>query len=186
MSVGKEQAESASLRVPVSLRVPAPIARSVENYANEMGMSKTDAYVHFLRAGIESSLREESPDLARLERKIDQILYAFVQCPNREKQKEEVVAAVRRVTERYPQVRKVWLFGSFARGEQTDESDVDLRIELDPDSSFNLHDLEHYSKEIERLTGRDCDVVSAKRIKNKSLANAIERDKELIYEREKL
>lgn len=33
-------------------------------------------------------------------------------------------------------VSKAWLFGSFARGEQNDDSDIDLFVSLDPQNKF--------------------------------------------------
>ena len=77
-----------------------------------------------------------------------------------------------------------YLFGSFARGTFGSDSDVDVRIEYDHGMSFNLHDVSQFGKRIEQATGREVDVVSADRIKKEGLAAAIERDKELVYERE--
>ncbi|TKB26465.1 nucleotidyltransferase [Desulfopila sp. IMCC35006] len=56
--------------------------------------------------------------------------------------------------------RSVRVFGSFARGEETISSDIDLLIELDPKRS--LLDIISMKYEIEDLTGRNVDVVSAK------------------------
>ena len=97
--------------------------------------------------------------------------------------KSEVVRAVQEVSARYPSLERVYLFGSFARDAQTADSDVDLRVEFEQGESFSLADLSHYSKEIEQLTKRQVDVVTARTIKNKQLEDAIERDKVLIYER---
>ena len=40
---------------------------------------------------------------------------------------EEIAAAVKPVAEKYG-IEKVWLFGSYARGEATEDSDVDMLI----------------------------------------------------------
>ncbi len=50
------------------------------------------------------------------------------------------------------------VFGSAARGEDTDASDIDLLVRFAPESS--LFDLLHLSDELERILGRRVDVVS--------------------------
>lgn len=58
--------------------------------------------------------------------------------------------------------RSIRVFGSFARGEETVDSDIDLLIELEPKRS--LIDIISLKYEIEDLTGRKVDVVTAKGI----------------------
>jgi len=59
-------------------------------------------------------------------------------------------------------VRSIRVFGSFARGEETVDSDIDLLVELEPKRS--LLDIISMKYEIEDLTGRKVDVVTAKGI----------------------
>ncbi len=59
-------------------------------------------------------------------------------------------------------VRSIRVFGSFARGEETVASDIDLLVELEPKRS--LLDMISMKYEIEDLTGRKVDVVTAKGI----------------------
>ena len=54
--------------------------------------------------------------------------------------------------------RTVRIFGSVARGDATDRSDVDFLVDFDDDSS--LFDLIHLSQELEELRGRRVDVIS--------------------------
>lgn len=180
-----------ALKVPVSLRLPVSLAKQVEQYANENRLTKTDAYEHFLRLGLEWSGGEESStaQLSSLAEKLDKILY-FVSLDGEElgdecsvDEKEKAKQAIREVSAQFPAIKKAYLFGSFARGTFTDNSDVDIRVKLDRSIPFNLRDLAQYSKRIERACGREVDVVSAKKIKNKQLEAAINRDKELVYER---
>lgn len=180
-----------ALKVPVSLRLPVSLAKQVEQYANENRLTKTDAYEHFLRLGLEWSGGEESStaQLSSLAEKLDKILY-FVSLDGEElgdecsvDEKEKAKQAIREVSAQFPAIKKAYLFGSFARGTFTDNSDVDIRVKLDRSIPFNLRDLAQYSKRIERACGREVDVVSAKKIKNKQLEAAINQDKELVYER---
>ena len=59
-------------------------------------------------------------------------------------------------------VRSIRVFGSFARGEETVASDIDLLVELEPKRS--LLDMISMKYEIEDLIGRKVDVVTAKGI----------------------
>ena len=100
--------------------------------------------------------------------------------PNR----ESVIQTIQETAEDFPAIKRAFLFGSFARNDFNGESDVDIRIEIADDTAFNLHDLVHFSKSIERKTGREVDVISAREIKNAQLKKAIDRDKVLAYDRE--
>lgn len=51
---------------------------------------------------------------------------------------EEIAERVRPIAERYG-VGKIYLFGSYARGEATEESDIDLLVDAE-----NIHGLEYF------------------------------------------
>ena len=55
--------------------------------------------------------------------------------------------------------KRVYLFGSLARGDDNEASDVDLLVEFDDNGS--LFDLMHIEDEVEQLLGVPVDVVSA-------------------------
>ena len=55
-------------------------------------------------------------------------------------------------------VRKVYVFGSCARQEETPESDIDILIE--PTAEATLFDFMDIQDELEKLLGRKIDVVS--------------------------
>jgi uncharacterized protein len=63
---------------------------------------------------------------------------------------------------------RVRLFGSAARGEDRPDSDIDLLVDFDEDSS--LFDLMRMSRELEGLLGRPVDVVSAGGLKTRDRA----------------
>ncbi len=63
---------------------------------------------------------------------------------------------------------RVRLFGSAARGEDRPDSDIDLLVDFDEDSS--LFDLMRMSRELEALLGRAVDVVSAGGLKTRDRA----------------
>ena len=78
-------------------------------------------------------------------------------------------------------VLKAWIFGSFARGEETSESDVDILVALDYSQPIGMKFFGMY-EDLKELLGRNVDLVT-----DRSLASfarkSVERDKTLIYER---
>ena len=79
-------------------------------------------------------------------------------------------------------VLKVWLFGSFARGEQTPESDVDILIVPDRSQHFSLFTLSGMYEDLKELLGREVDLITDGGLMPFARESA-ERDKILIYER---
>ena len=57
-------------------------------------------------------------------------------------------------------VTSLALFGSRARGEERDDSDLDVLIEYDAARSFTLYDLVRVERLLERLTGLDVHVAT--------------------------
>jgi len=54
-------------------------------------------------------------------------------------------------------IRSIALFGSFARNEQTDESDIDIAIEMDPEKK-NLHNFLAFKRLLEKELARKVDL----------------------------
>ncbi len=77
-------------------------------------------------------------------------------------------------------VVKAWLFGSFARGEETAESDVDILIQ--PEGSVGLFKLSGMHLDLQDLLHTDVDLVTVKGLLPFA-AESANRDKILIYER---
>ena len=59
-------------------------------------------------------------------------------------------------------VRRLAVFGSYARGQQREESDVDILVEVDPSIGLEFVDL---AERIESLLGLRSEVVSRRAIK---------------------
>lgn len=91
---------------------------------------------------------------------------------------------VTQVTSRYPAIDRVTLFGSYARGEASSQSDVDIRILCDPVGKFSLFDLSGYGYDLEMALGKRIDIVSSRELHDRVFEQEIERDGVLLYERE--
>ncbi|MBR0276115.1 MAG: nucleotidyltransferase domain-containing protein [Prevotella sp.] len=78
-------------------------------------------------------------------------------------------------------VLKAWLFGSFARGDESSLSDVDILVQFD-EGGVSL--LKHAAMicELEKILNRPVDIVPEKMLRPRVREN-VEQDKKLIYER---
>ncbi|MHC4331242.1 MAG: nucleotidyltransferase family protein [Planctomycetota bacterium] len=63
-------------------------------------------------------------------------------------------------------VRKLALFGSYARGEQRADSDVDILVEVDPSIGLEFVTL---AQRIEALLGVEVDLVSSRAVSSKAM-----------------
>lgn len=79
-------------------------------------------------------------------------------------------------------VLKAWLFGSYARGEQTPESDVDILFVPDKSKHFSLFTLGGMYEDLKELLGCEVDLITVGGLLPFAKESA-ERDKILIYER---
>jgi predicted nucleotidyltransferase len=93
----------------------------------------------------------------------------------------EMMAKVQKYLSTIP-VRKAWVFGSFARGEETPASDLDLLVDYMVDAKLSLLDVIKYKLQLESIVGREVDLIENGYLKPFAIASA-ERDKYLIYER---
>ena len=81
-------------------------------------------------------------------------------------------------------VLKAWLFGSYARGEETSKSDVDILVVFDQKTGKGVSLLKHISiaNGLEDLLGKKVDLITEGTLLPFALETA-ENDKTLIYER---
>ena len=63
-------------------------------------------------------------------------------------------------------VSRLALFGSYARGEQRTDSDVDILVEVDPSIGLDFVTL---AERIEKLLGTSVDLVSSRAISSKAM-----------------
>jgi uncharacterized protein len=77
-------------------------------------------------------------------------------------------------------VIKAYLFGSYVRGEATDESDIDILVDLDYSKRIGW-DFINMKLDLEELLQKKIDLVSEKGL-SKYIKPYIDFDKKLIYE----
>lgn len=76
-------------------------------------------------------------------------------------------------------IDKVYLFGSYARNEATEDSDIDLVVKLRNNVGMKLYSL--YDK-VENVLNKKTDILTENEIMN-IMPKTFEKDKVLIYER---
>ena len=78
-------------------------------------------------------------------------------------------------------VLRAWLFGSFARGDESPLSDVDILVQFD-EGGVSL--LKHAAMicELEEILDRPVDIVPEKMLRPR-VRESVDQDKKLIYER---
>lgn len=78
-------------------------------------------------------------------------------------------------------VKKAALFGSFARGEQREDSDIDILVEFKDRENKTLLDLVGLQLELEELLNRKVDVLTYHSV-HPLLKDYILKDQEIFYE----
>lgn len=79
-------------------------------------------------------------------------------------------------------VTKAWLFGSYSRNEQREDSDVDILVVFDKDAKVGLFKYSGIQYELKKLLGKQVDLVEEGTLKPFAV-NSANADKILIYER---
>ncbi len=78
-------------------------------------------------------------------------------------------------------IRRAYVFGSYARGEADDKSDIDLMVELEPESEMGLSFFGLAPDLMERL-GKKVDLTTVNGF-HRRIVDRVMNERELIYER---
>ena len=95
--------------------------------------------------------------------------------------KQSIVNKLQTFFPAYP-VEKAWVFGSYARGEETRKSDIDIMVRFDKEAEISLFDYIRIMHKLKDLLHKKVDLVTEGGIK-KFARESIEQDKILVYER---
>src|SRR2546421_12600133 len=89
------------------------------------------------------------------------------------------VGTLQEICRRY-QVLELSVFGSAARGELTDESDIDLLVDFAPGAKIGLWEFGHLERELQSLLSRKVDLVSKNGLKPR-VRESVLRDAKIVY-----
>ncbi|MCL2025173.1 MAG: nucleotidyltransferase domain-containing protein [Coriobacteriia bacterium] len=101
---------------------------------------------------------------------------------------ETLKQSIADVLREYDYVEQASIFGSYARGEAGESSDLDLAVTYRDDDALTLLDIGGLKYNLEEATGKEVDIlddyqISEIRAKRPRFIKNLERDMELIYER---
>jgi len=92
----------------------------------------------------------------------------------------KIVRELKAVFRKFPQIQQAWVFGSYARGEMTSKSDVDVVITVG--KGFTYFQLADVQYQAENKLGIKVDIGFKKSL-DKTVSKNAEKDMQLIYER---
>lgn len=150
----------------VSARIATPTKQAAEEILSSLGITHSVA-ISSLYAQI--VLNKGLPFEIKLPEKDSEHLLTFWQIRD----------AVTSICQKYG-VEKAWLFGSYARGEATPQSDVDLRIDK---GAIRGLELGGFAYDMEQALGTSVDVATTGSLSEEFLAS-IRKDEVLLYERQ--
>lgn len=160
----------------IIFRVNSNLKENAANIAKKYGVSLSDLITACLieftdRKNIPMNIRRHFPN-------------KFV------KQNEITIVLIKRFLKEildkqaHGSVKKVYLFGSFARGEQTDKSDIDLRFEVD--DTYSLIDHSNIRLDLIDAFHRQVDIITADYEQlDDFFVDSIKKDEICIYDRER-
>lgn len=95
--------------------------------------------------------------------------------------KQEIVDLLQHFFPARP-IEKAWVFGSYARGEETDVSNVDIMVSFDKTANVTLIDYAEIMRDLENLLQRKVDLVQESTL-YQLVRETAEQDKILVYEK---
>ena len=96
--------------------------------------------------------------------------------------KQNIINKLQAFFPSYP-IEKAWVFGSYARGEETRKSDIDIMVRFDKDVHISLFDYIGLMNDLEDLFRKKIDLVEEGQLRIWA-QESVEKEKILIYERE--
>lgn len=77
-------------------------------------------------------------------------------------------------------VAHLWIFGSVARGEERDDSDVDILVELDPQAKVSLTSFARLQLDLSDFLGRQVDLATCKSLRE-HVVNDVKREAVMVF-----
>lgn len=153
------------MHTTVSARLDTATKESAESILSALGLSHSSAIAALYSQIV---LQRGMPFEIRIpqEKKADVLTY------------QQIRNAIKEIAPQYD-IERVWLFGSYARGEASEKSDVDLLIDK---GGLKGMEIGGFIYDLEQSLGSGVDVVTTTGMSEK-FHEKIKADKDLIYER---
>lgn len=152
--------------------------KQIEKLAKYFGVDKKEMLVAWLSDRILYEIIDEELGEEALKAAEERMRYLRMPEINRTKLKNAIVKELKK----YPVIKQAWLFGSFARGEETYKSDVDLMIDVPGKNDFSMFDAFQIQEDLQNIFKRKFDIVMEGALKPFAWETA-KNDLKLIYDK---
>jgi predicted nucleotidyltransferase len=154
----------------------------VEKLASLYQHDLDELIVLYLSEKVLYELGDEKLALPAIQAAEEQVQYKLRQ-PREDKveEKQEIIRKMQGYFQSQHLVTKAWIFGSFARGDDTALSDIDVMIDVPHETTFTFFDLDDIQEQLEKLTSKKVDVIMQKALRTE-MKKRIDIDQQLIYE----
>jgi predicted nucleotidyltransferase len=95
---------------------------------------------------------------------------------------KEIILKCKSVLQKDYRIEKAWIFGSYARKDQKEGSDVDIMIKIKGEEKFSLFDFAEIQFQLEDVLGHSVDIVEEDGLSH-FVREAVIAERKLIYER---
>lgn len=143
-----------------------------------------DLLIHYFKDRVLYEIEDEPVAIEALKAAEESITYrsqnaAFVY--PQELTREKIITSLHQYFSTQSLISAAFLFGSFARGDDNQASDIDVAIVIHPDKRFTFFDLMDVQENLQKITSRKVDVVTINSLRP-HMKTRFEKDKIKIYE----
>lgn len=140
-------------------------------------IDKESLLVAWLSDKIVHELTEENSSLKVLQVAEEKIAYKTFRRTSR----ATIIRKIKSVLKEFPAIEKAWLFGSFARKDDTPDSDIDILIDVQNETEFTLFDISEIQEKLKLSLNRRVDIVMRRALRPQ-VRERIKQDLKLVYE----
>ena len=146
--------------------------------ANYFKVNREELIVNWLSSRILYELQDEELAGKAIQLAEEQIAYRSTTVLSKAKLKK----AINKEFTKYPAIEQAWLFGSYARGDESHSSDVDLMLDVPQKDNFSMFDVFQIQEDLQNIFNRNFDIVMKGALKSFAW-EATKKDLKLIYDK---
>ena len=154
-----------------------PTRGQIVKLAEYFKMNEDDFLVAWLSDKLVYEIADEQVALEALRVAEEKVAYKVFKRTDRNK----LIQQLKQVIEKFQNIQKAWIYGSFSRGDDGPNSDIDIAVQTD--EQFSYFDLAEVQYNLEKMTNRKIDVGFVESFKSHILEH-VNADLKLIYERQ--
>ena len=143
-------------------------------------IDKDSLVVSWLSDKIVDELAEEKNSLKALQAAEEKMVYTV----SRRTERSTISKKIKNTLIDFPLIEKAWLFGSFARKDDSPDSDIDILIDVSTEKPFTLFDMAEIQESLSQSIHRKIDLVMLRALRPQ-VKERIQPDLKLIYEKGK-